>query len=253
MYDLPGLIWILVGVGAVGMPVVVGAALYRGARVSGARRPASALAGVLGTGALLGWVSAAAVLAARGFFRLSPGGVVPIAVVIDLGVIAALLLASRLPLIHRSVADPRAPARLAVPHTLRVLGIVFLVVAAMGRIPPLFAVPAGLGDLAIGVAAPFVAAGIARRGAGWTGLWRFNLLGIVDLVVAVTMAVLATRLGVTPSVAPLRLLPLAVIPTALVPLAVALHLVSLDLARRWRSQESRAGTRTGRVVVSGVE
>jgi hypothetical protein len=59
---------------------------------------------------------------------------------------------------------------------------------------------------------------------------RFNVLGILDLAVAVSIAFLLGPFGpfeVTPSTAPLRLLPLALIPTTAVPLAIALHIVSL--------------------------
>jgi hypothetical protein len=55
----------------------------------------------------------------------------------------------------------------------------------------------------------------------------FNLLGLADLVVAVSMASIARYAGVAPSTEPLRLLPLVLIPTTAVPLAVALHVVSL--------------------------
>jgi hypothetical protein len=57
---------------------------------------------------------------------------------------------------------------------------------------------------------------------------RFNVLGILDLVVAGIMGFLLLGLiEVTPSTEALTLLPLALIPTAAVPLTVALHIVSL--------------------------
>jgi hypothetical protein len=61
---------------------------------------------------------------------------------------------------------------------------------------------------------------------------RFNVLGIVDLVVAVGIGLLAAPapanlLPVTPSTEALATLPLVLIPTTVVPLAVALHLISL--------------------------
>jgi hypothetical protein len=137
--------------------------------------------------------------------------------------------------VSRILADPGTPARLAWPHTLRVLGGVFLIVLALDKLPAVFAIPAGLGDIAVGVAAPFVAwrlaSGTDRGGAVRSAVW-FNILGIVDLAVAVSIGFLAglgpTRLlQVTPSTEALTLLPLALIPTTAVPLAVALHLVSL--------------------------
>jgi len=57
---------------------------------------------------------------------------------------------------------------------------------------------------------------------------RFNVLGILDLIVAGSIGFLLFRVvEVTPSTAPLFLLPLALIPTTAVPLAIALHIVSL--------------------------
>jgi len=108
---------------------------------------------------------------------------------------------------------------------------------AQGHLPAAFALPAGLGDIAIGVTAPFV----ARRLASNAGAVRFNVLGILDLVIAAGIAFLLSGLvEVTPSTAPLRLLPLALIPTAPVPLALALHIVSLLRFRTFaRSDEDR--------------
>jgi hypothetical protein len=98
-----------------------------------------------------------------------------------------------------------------------------------------FALPAGIGDIAIGLSAPFVARRLARR-ADVAGAVRFNILGIADLVVALSVAFLA---GLGPvqvfhqaaSTLPLASLPLALIPTVAVPVAIALHLVSLARLR----------------------
>jgi hypothetical protein len=76
--------------------------------------------------------------------------------------VAVALLATRIPVISRIVADPGTPARLALPQTLRVVGVAFLVVLALGKLPAGFAIPAGLGDIAVGVAAPLVARRLAR-------------------------------------------------------------------------------------------
>jgi hypothetical protein len=90
----------------------------------------------------------------------------------------------------------------------------------------------------VGLLAPVV--GIAyMRGVRWsTGLlWAWNLLGIADLVVAVTT-------GFLTSPSPLQLLaldrpnelissfPLAMIPVFLVPLSLLLHLASLQKLRQ---------------------
>jgi hypothetical protein len=234
-YALPAYIWVLKGIAAPAMPALLGLVLYRGARASGVARPRALLVGVGAFGALLAWVIAAAALADLGAFRFSPAATIPRIAAVAVVEVAALLLASRIPLVRRSLADHRAPARLALVHVVRVQGIVFVLVMLLGGLPAVFALPAGLGDFAIGVAAPFVAARIFRGGTYGRSFREFNLLGILDLVVAGTIAVVAARLAVTPSTAALGQLPLAVVPAAQVPLAIAVHLVSLDLVRRPRA------------------
>jgi hypothetical protein len=153
-------------------------------------------------------------------------------------VLTAVLLAARVPVVARILADPGTPARLAVPHTARIVGGVFLVVAALGHLPALFAVPAGIGDIAVGVAAPFVAWRLSHHTGRRHAVW-FNVLGIVDLAVAVGIGFLAAPgpanlLSVTPPTEALSILPLTLIPTTVLPLAVALHVISLRRLRATR-------------------
>jgi hypothetical protein len=230
-----GAVWVIVVVGVVGIPLATAAVLHRGAvTVGSGRAQAAAVAAWVGAG-WLAWVVVSALLAAAGAYRQDPLVVRPWIGVALAGALAVALVATRIPVVSRILADPGAPALLALPQALRVVGGAFLLVLAMGELPPVFALPAGLGDIAIGVAAPFVArrlrAGRAGRGAVW-----FNVLGVVDLVVAVGVGFLAglgpTRLlDVEPSTAAVGLLPLVLIPTTAVPLALALHVVSLTRLR----------------------
>jgi hypothetical protein len=83
------------------------------------------------------------------------------------------------------------------------------------------------------VLAPFAASAYARRrnsAAGWVRAW--NLLGIGDLIVAVTMGFLSSRspLQMFAFDAPNQLIsafPLAIIPVFIVPLSILLHFASL--------------------------
>jgi hypothetical protein len=122
-------------------------------------------------------------------------------------------VATRIAVLSRILADTGMPARLAMPHTLRIAGAAFLVVWALGKLPAVFALPAGLGDLAVGVATPFVAHRLASGGHRAGAVW-FNILGLVDLVVAIGIGSLAAAgphrfLAVTPSTEAIALLPLA--------------------------------------------
>jgi hypothetical protein len=115
----------------------------------------------------------------------------------------------------------------------RALGVVFLVAWSLGALPGAFALPAGIGDMAVGLSAPFVAMLVKRgspRARDAAILW--NVFGLADLVVAVTMGVLTSpgqlhRLALdSPNVA-ITVLPLVLVPMIAVPLSILLHLIGL--------------------------
>jgi hypothetical protein len=120
----------------------------------------------------------------------------------------------------------------------RAAGLGFLALYAHGILPGAFAWPAGLGDIAIGVTAPWVVQALLHRpGFATSRLFEvWNLLGILDLVVAVSAGGLSSMLatGMTGEVTtrPMSQLPLVLIPAYLVPLFVMLHLTALFQARR---------------------
>ena len=136
-------------------------------------------------------------------------------------------------MVARALAAPGMVSRLELPHTPRVAGVAFLLYMALGHLPALFALPAGLGDIATGIAAPLVAGRLGRARAAAPRVW-FNAFGMTDLVVALTLGALTGfgLLNVTPSSAPITELPLALIPTATVPLFFALHITSVSALAR---------------------
>jgi hypothetical protein len=225
MADLPIYLWTLLLAAVLGIPAVTGVMLYRAVIIAGlGRRAGTGVAGAFAAG-WGGWLLVSGYLASAGVYS-APGG--PWFVTAAGGALVLLLLAARIPVVAGLLSDPRTSALLVLPHMLRVLGVVFLILMVQGQLPAVFAVPAGLGDIAVGVAAPFLARRLARGRARHAAV-RFHVLGILDLVVAAGIAALVTYglLDVTPSTDLLRLLPLALVPTAAVPLAVALHIVSL--------------------------
>lgn len=131
----------------------------------------------------------------------------------------------------------------------RVLGVIFLILYAAGRLPWQFALPAGLGDFAVGLLAPSVATAYARGSSGATRRARlWNAFGIADLVIAVAMGFLTspTPLQLAAFDRPTTLIgifPLALIPVYMVPLSILLHFASLH---RLRSAEQTSAT--GRVA-----
>lgn len=95
-----------------------------------------------------------------------------------------------------------------------------------GQLPPLFAVPAGLGDLAVGLAAPMGSPRVGTRDRP-PPRRQVQRARHTDLVVALGTGLLSALILAGPSNAALGTLPLALIPTTAVPLAAALHILSL--------------------------
>ena len=117
-------------------------------------------------------------------------------------------------------------------------GVGFLSLYAHGVLPGLFAFPAGLGDMAIGVTAPWMVLRLIRQPsfAASRRYMMWNILGIVDFVVAVSMGTLCSGfirglpLSVTTSA--MAQLPLVLIPAYMVPFFIMLHFTALSQARR---------------------
>jgi len=238
MYDPPAYIWVITIAATAAIAAAACVVLYTGAKRAGlGRRRAALLAGAAAV-VLGGWFTATALIAGHGWYHTLPW--FPVAAA---GFLGTLLALSRIPVVARALAAPGMVSRLMRPHSFRVAEVAFLLYLALGHLPALFALPAGLGDIATGIAAPFVARRLARGTGRRAALW-FNAFGITDLVVALTLGALTgfQLLNVTPSGAPLTELPLALVPTAGVPLLFALHITSVvALARAPRPAPSAAG------------
>jgi hypothetical protein len=104
------------------------------------------------------------------------------------GFFGTLLALRRIPVVARALAAPGMVNRLELPHSFRVAeGTAFLAIMALGHLPALFALPAGLGDVAAGIAALLVARRLAQGGGRRAAVW-LNAFGMTDLVVALTLA-----------------------------------------------------------------
>jgi hypothetical protein len=224
MYDPPAYLWAITIAGPIAVAALTCIVLYSGAERSGLSRKRSVLLAGGAAVVLGGWLTASAVIAGHGWYRTLPW--FPVAVTGYLGLLLAL---RRIPVVARALTAPGMVSRLELPHAPRVVGVAFLLYLALGHLPALFALPAGLGDIASGIAAPLVARrltqGMGRRAALW-----FNAFGMTDLVVAMTLGALTgfQLLNVTPSSAPISALPLALIPTATVPLFLVLHITAVS-------------------------
>ena len=120
----------------------------------------------------------------------------------------------------------------------RLGGLGFIALYAYGVLPGLFAWPAGLGDMSIGFTAAWVLRTLRDRpDFVKSGAYRtWNLLGILDLVTAVSLGALSAYLGIgiteTITTFPMARLPLVLIPAFLVPLFIMLHVSSLIQSRK---------------------
>jgi hypothetical protein len=228
--DLPLYVWALVLIGVIGIPATTAVGLFGSTIAADGNRRAAGTVAAGFAAVWAAWIIVSAILADGGAYSQSISENRRWIGIAAGGALVAALIGTAIPAVGKALRSPGSLARLTLPHTFRVVGGAFIIVMALGKLPAAFALPAGLGDIAVGIAAPFIArrlAGGERNGAIW-----FNILGILDLVVAVSIGFLAglgphRLLDISPSTADVALLPLALIPTTAVPLAVALHVTSL--------------------------
>ena len=184
------------------------------------------------------WFSLVVSLGMAGAF-VAPPGRPPVPIAIGVAAPLALFFASlRLSRSFRDFVLSLDLRLIAAIQAWRWAGLGFLSLYAHKVLPAVFAFPAGLGDMAIGVTAPWIMLallrnpGFAARGA----FIRWNILGILDLVIAISIgtvsALLATGAPGEISTAPMTTLPLLLIPAFLVPFFLMLHTAALMQSRQ---------------------
>lgn len=236
--DIPVWLWIA---------VLGGAAVVVAAVVAGpwgwARRRVALVVGA--------WAAVDLVLGAAGVFAAGRHRAVPIlafGLVVPLAIGLWFLLR---PGTARELVDTLPVRWLVGVQAYRAIGAVFVAAWAIGRMPWQFALPAGIGDVAVGLGAPLVAAATqeGRRGARRAAI-VWNVAGLVDLVVAVTLGFLTSpsplqQLATAHPNGPISRLPFVLVPTFAVPLSVLLHVAAL---RRLRAEQSALVLDLPRVV-----
>ena len=190
------------------------------------------LGGWLGSAILL--APAPATLLTRDRFYISP--LVPAFVLVP--AILFLLALWLAPALRQVLASASLPALIAV-QLYRTVGAVFVILLSLGQLPAYFALPAGWGDIAIGLTAPLVALAVARavRGSRVLAI-AWNVLGLLDLLVAVGMGtgvlapILMPELGTrVPAAAAMGVFPMLLVPAFAVPVSILLHLIALSRLR----------------------
>jgi hypothetical protein len=228
MSPLPACVGAITVAGTTGILAATAAALYRGSRDGGATRRGATTTAAAALTLFGAWTVTSALVAHRGGYRTQLGKQPPWLPIEAIGAMAVLLLLTRIPQVSRALSGLDAVRLLSWPHAFRVAGVALVVSMWLGHLPALFAIPAGLGDVAVGAAEPLltrrVRAGHARRATLW-----FTVLGLADLVTAMALGGLTAYgvVHVSPSHSALSQLPLALVPTVGVPTLLALHLLTL--------------------------
>jgi hypothetical protein len=192
--------------------------------------------------ALTLWLAFIWNFAAGGGFRPNPGvsriPLLPIAIFLPLLVALPFLLLSAT---FGNLLDAMPQAWLVGLQAFRLLGGIFLVNWYLGTVAGGFAWPAGIGDMATGIMALPVALAVAsgsasgRRSAFW-----WNIFGLSDFAVAITMGVLSSpgpfqKFGFDIPASFAGTYPTVMIPAFAVPSWIMLHALSLRQLRRARA------------------
>jgi hypothetical protein len=187
---------------------------------------------------LFAWLAATFILGRAGIFRSAVHQPFPyIAIAIFAPIITgALFIRHSKPV--RELIDAVPQSWLVGVQVYRVVGVTFLVLHTADLLPSIFALPAGYGDVFIGISAMLVALAYAQnhsQSLQLVTLW--NWFGIADLVIASGTGFLSapSRFQVFAFEAPNTLIgsyPLVMIPIFAVPLSIVLHLASLSRLRQ---------------------
>jgi hypothetical protein len=230
---MPSVVWWTIVSSSVLIACSVWALLTFSARRSSLNSAARRRFGIASGAFLFGWLVLAFVLGGSGIFQATPSRAFP-----ALGLGIALLISTGAWLLYRSSALKTVLAATPLPwlvgvQVYRLVGLNFLVLYALGRLPDEFAIPAGWGDVAVGLAAPVVAY-LLYKGDRWSCLatLNWNLLGILDLVVAVAMGFLTSpgpfqTLALEDPNTLITAFPFVLVPLYAVPLSILLHLAVL--------------------------
>jgi len=190
---------------------------------------------------LIAWLSLVVVLGATGNF-VSPPQTPPWPIALGAGLpLVAFFALLRFSRAFRAFVLALDLRFVAAVQAWRWAGLEFLTLYSYGVLPGVFAWPAGIGDMIVGFTAPAVALALARNPAfaGTRAFARWNVFGILDLAVALSLGTLVSlRASGAPgevTTAPMAYMPLVLIPVFLVPTFIMLHVAALLQGRRARA------------------
>ena len=126
---------------------------------------------------------------------------------------------------------------LVATQTYRIFGVIFLWGVSQGILHPAFGIPTGVGDILVGASAiPF--AYFLRKGFSWSkyAIVVWSVLGITDLVNAVSLGLITSEFSSSAMTTPLSIL----VPTVVTPpLALTLYGITLYRLRNIKLRNRR--------------
>ncbi len=196
------------------------------------RRASPAASGApfaIAAAAVVAWAALVFGLAYAGVFKTTSETTTPLIGLAILTPIAAGIGLLRVAAVRRAIERIPLPWLVGV-QLYRVGGGLFLIAYAQGAMPAAFALPAGIGDILVGLTAVVVAYLLATRGCGrarTVGL-AWCALGIGDLLVALGTGFLSApsafqQLALDAPNAAITSYPFVLVPTFLVPVSMVLH------------------------------
>lgn len=185
---------------------------------------------------LLGsWLTAAMIFTLQGVYTATADSMPTIQYGIFLPIIAGVALYWSSPFVREIIA--------AVPQSwligiqfYRTLGVNFLLLFSAEQLPGLFALPAGTGDVIVGLTALLIVWSYRNGTPPDRLVRRWNAFGIADLAIAVATGFMTSpsALQVAAFDLPSQMItdfPLALVPVFAVPLSILLHFASLSQAK----------------------
>jgi len=192
------------------------------------------------------WLAAVWWLAVDGAFRRRIGvPVLPVAIFLPVLIALPLLLSSRR---IGALLDAMPEPWLVGLQVYRIFGGMFLVAWSRGSLSGTFALPAGTGDVLVGLLAlPTAYFLYAGAPAARSAAVAWNILGLVDFAIAIGIGILSSpgplqRIVPDTPNAQLGTFPTVMIPAFAVPSSILLHALSLRQLRR-RGRKERASRR----------
>ncbi|TGL76775.1 hypothetical protein [Leptospira yasudae] len=182
------------------------------------------------------WFGLIFVLGANGVFRPQTPSPVPVGIAIFLPVVLGSFLIVRYASIQNVLLNIPYKTLLQL-NVARYIGSLFIWFYINDKLPPTFALSAGLGDCFVATLALFLISILKRKPNSIRELWIFNILGIVDFMTAVTLGTLSSDgpqrlIFETPTSGLIGELPLILIPGFGVPFTALVHVISVMKLRR---------------------